>query len=85
MAINVLLSFNFDYFFFQCIYFSTKQSKRRLLYQEAKCSESFAALPLFESFSFSAIQSEMEMVRKMEMEREIAMGREMDKGEVGDN
>ncbi len=45
----------------------------------------FAALPLFELFSFAAIRREIEMVRKMEMGREIAMGREMDRGEDGDS
>jgi hypothetical protein len=43
-------------------------------------AELFGALPLLESFSFTAKGREKEMVRKMEMAKKMEMGREMERG-----
>ncbi len=88
VAINVLLSFNFGYISYYSMYFCfhpVKQKSISPFSKQTKCSESFAALHLFELFSFAAIRREIEMVRKMEMGKEIAMGREMDRGKDGDS
>ncbi len=71
VAINVLLSFNFDYVFYSMHFRFHQVSKK--------------ALPLFELFSFAAIRREIEMMRKMEMAREIAIWREMVRGKDGDS
>jgi hypothetical protein len=47
-------------------------------------AELFGALPLLESFSYTVIGREIEMVRKMEMAKEMAIGREMEGGGNGD-
>ncbi len=70
MASNVHLNVNFDVVL---ILLSTKYSKTNRRFQLGERGESFARLPLFESFSFVAISNEIKMVRKMEMAREMEM------------